>query len=62
KHAVILETLVVTSLSFCLSVCLQGNKLNEPCAGLDCSGGCRCNPEKGSRVSQYSRRNDKPQT
>lgn len=33
----------------CLSP--QGDNSNEPCAGLDCSRGCRCNPEKGARVS-----------
>ncbi|XP_007576131.1 complement C1q and tumor necrosis factor-related protein 9A-like [Poecilia latipinna] len=26
-----------------------GGKSDEPCAGLDCSRGCKCFPEKGSR-------------
>uniref|UniRef100_A0A3Q2W7Y6 Uncharacterized protein n=2 Tax=Haplochromini TaxID=319058 RepID=A0A3Q2W7Y6_HAPBU len=30
---------------------LLGGKFDEPCDGLDCSRGCRCFPEKGSRVS-----------
>lgn len=31
----------------------QGNgKFDEPCAGRDCRAGCKCLPEKGSRVSQ----------
>uniref|UniRef100_A0A8D3DKU0 Secreted protein n=1 Tax=Scophthalmus maximus TaxID=52904 RepID=A0A8D3DKU0_SCOMX len=38
--------LLVVSLCF-----LQGTKSDEPCAGRDCSGGCKCHPEKGSRVS-----------
>ena len=31
---------------------LQGGKsYTGPCGGRDCSGGCQCFPEKGSRVS-----------
>ncbi|KAB0372778.1 hypothetical protein FD755_015531, partial [Muntiacus reevesi] len=26
-------------------------KLDVPCGGRDCSGGCQCFPEKGGRVS-----------
>uniref|UniRef100_A0A803TJ61 Uncharacterized protein n=1 Tax=Anolis carolinensis TaxID=28377 RepID=A0A803TJ61_ANOCA len=33
-------------------ICLMGGKsYTGPCAGRDCSGGCECLPEKGSRVS-----------
>lgn len=32
-------------------LCLQGTKSDEPCAGRDCSKGCKCIPEKGGRVS-----------
>lgn len=38
----------------CCYVCsgLQGGKkYTGPCGGRDCSGGCQCFPEKGSRVS-----------
>uniref|UniRef100_A0A8C3TMH7 Uncharacterized protein n=1 Tax=Catharus ustulatus TaxID=91951 RepID=A0A8C3TMH7_CATUS len=28
-----------------------GKKYTGPCGGRDCSGGCQCFPEKGSRVS-----------
>lgn len=40
--------------NLCLFLFLQGTKFDGPCGGLDCSGGCRCNPEKGSRVSHVS--------
>lgn len=38
-------------LSLCVFVCVQGSKLQEPCAGRDCRGACPCLPLKGSRVS-----------
>uniref|UniRef100_A0A673XHE7 Uncharacterized protein n=1 Tax=Salmo trutta TaxID=8032 RepID=A0A673XHE7_SALTR len=28
-----------------------GKKQSGPCGGRDCSGGCKCFPEKGARVS-----------
>uniref|UniRef100_A0A8C5X1N1 Uncharacterized protein n=1 Tax=Malurus cyaneus samueli TaxID=2593467 RepID=A0A8C5X1N1_9PASS len=31
--------------------CSGGKKYTGPCGGRDCSGGCQCFPEKGSRVS-----------
>ena len=41
----------VTFSVFCASF-LQGvKKLDMPCGGRDCSGGCQCYPEKGGRVS-----------
>uniref|UniRef100_A0A3Q3XIT3 Secreted protein n=1 Tax=Mola mola TaxID=94237 RepID=A0A3Q3XIT3_MOLML len=30
---------------------LGGKKHGGPCGGRDCSGGCKCFPEKGARVS-----------
>uniref|UniRef100_A0A3Q2THJ0 Secreted protein n=1 Tax=Fundulus heteroclitus TaxID=8078 RepID=A0A3Q2THJ0_FUNHE len=48
---------------FCLvlaAFCLQkevlgsGFKHSGPCGGRDCSGGCKCFPEKGARVSPFS--------
>uniref|UniRef100_A0A3B3BS86 Uncharacterized protein n=1 Tax=Oryzias melastigma TaxID=30732 RepID=A0A3B3BS86_ORYME len=30
---------------------LGGKKYSGPCGGRDCSGGCKCFPEKGGRVS-----------
>ncbi len=38
-------------LSLYVFLCVQGSKLQEPCAGRDCSGPCPCLPLKGSRVS-----------
>ncbi|CAL8390531.1 unnamed protein product [Gadus morhua 'NCC'] len=46
----------------CLIICLAvallapavnagGKKHSGPCGGRDCSGGCKCFPEKGARVS-----------
>uniref|UniRef100_A0A8C7LTR0 Uncharacterized protein n=1 Tax=Oncorhynchus mykiss TaxID=8022 RepID=A0A8C7LTR0_ONCMY len=34
----------------CTIMGLTTPKSQEPCNGLDCSGGCNCNPEKGGRV------------
>uniref|UniRef100_A0A4W5MIC1 Uncharacterized protein n=1 Tax=Hucho hucho TaxID=62062 RepID=A0A4W5MIC1_9TELE len=34
--------------------CLGGKKYSGPCGGRDCSGGCKCFPEKGARVSPIS--------
>lgn len=48
-------TTPVVSFFFSFSSFLQGANIDEPCAGLDCSRGCQCNPEKGSRVSDCSR-------
>uniref|UniRef100_A0A3B4ZDW8 TIL domain-containing protein n=1 Tax=Stegastes partitus TaxID=144197 RepID=A0A3B4ZDW8_9TELE len=31
--------------------CYCGHKHSGPCGGRDCSGGCKCFPEKGARVS-----------
>lgn len=55
-----IPSIVLSSQSVVCNLCLcffflflQGTgKFDEPCAGLDCSRGCKCNPEKGSRVSQ----------
>uniref|UniRef100_A0A4X1U704 Collagen type IV alpha 2 chain n=2 Tax=Sus scrofa TaxID=9823 RepID=A0A4X1U704_PIG len=33
------------------SVLAGVKKLDVPCGGRDCSGGCQCYPEKGGRVS-----------
>lgn len=30
-----------------------GKKYSGPCGGRDCSGGCKCYPEKGGRVSLH---------
>lgn len=30
-----------------------GKKHSGPCGGRDCSGGCKCFPEKGARVSPF---------
>lgn len=35
----------------CFCVRQGGKKHSGPCGGRDCSGGCKCFPEKGSRVS-----------
>lgn len=34
-----------------VSVLQGGKKHSGPCGGRDCSGGCKCFPEKGARVS-----------
>lgn len=48
-----LEFVFDPSLSLSLFLLSQGNgKSDEPCAGRDCRSGCKCLPEKGSRVSQ----------
>uniref|UniRef100_A0A8C5GLM7 Secreted protein n=1 Tax=Gouania willdenowi TaxID=441366 RepID=A0A8C5GLM7_GOUWI len=45
--------LIVYCLRLTTPVCFpQGSTFDEPCAGLDCSRGCKCHPEKGHRVSQ----------
>lgn len=35
----------------CFCVRQGGKKHGGPCGGRDCSGGCKCFPEKGARVS-----------
>lgn len=35
----------------CFCVWQGGKKNSGPCGGRDCSGGCKCFPEKGARVS-----------
>lgn len=35
----------------CFCVRQGGKKHSGPCGGRDCSGGCKCFPEKGARVS-----------
>lgn len=35
----------------CFCVWQGGKKHSGPCGGRDCSGGCKCFPEKGARVS-----------
>ncbi len=39
-------------LTFCICVWQGGKKHSGPCGGRDCSGGCKCFPEKGARVSK----------
>uniref|UniRef100_A0A3Q0TCU6 Uncharacterized protein n=1 Tax=Amphilophus citrinellus TaxID=61819 RepID=A0A3Q0TCU6_AMPCI len=33
----------------CHMHCCGGKKHSVPCGGRDCSGGCKCFPEKGAR-------------
>lgn len=40
-----------TFMFFCFCVRQGGKKHSGQCGGRDCSGGCKCFPEKGARVS-----------
>uniref|UniRef100_A0A3B3VTH3 Uncharacterized protein n=1 Tax=Poecilia latipinna TaxID=48699 RepID=A0A3B3VTH3_9TELE len=38
-------------MGICEISALNCKKHSGPCGGRDCSGGCKCFPEKGARVS-----------